>query len=266
MEDIEVDGLVVREVKVGEADKIITLLTADHGRITITGKGVGSMRNKYAASAQLFSYSTFQLRKKGNFYYIRDTFFIECFMNIRYDLEKLALANYVCDVASDISLEDTGDPELLSITLNTLHAIANLDSKPLSLIKAAFEFRVASHAGFMPDLSACGVHGCEIADEAYIDVMNGRVVCKKCRAELMYDPEYVDNDPHAKIMIRVSPAVLDALRYIADAHVKRYLLFRLDEDELDGLSVVCERYLLNHLEHGFTSLEYYKKLTADTPF
>ncbi len=266
MEDIEVDGLVVREVKVGEADKIITLLTADHGRITITGKGVGSMRNKYAASAQLFSYSTFQLRKKGNFYYIRDTFFIECFMNIRYDLEKLALANYVCDVAADIALEDTGDPELLSITLNTLHAIANLDSKPLALIKAAFEFKIASHAGFMPDLSACGVHGCEIADEAYIDVMNGRVVCKKCRTELMYDPEYAVRDPHAKIMIRVSPSVLAALRYIADAPVKRYLLFRLDGDELDGFAVVCERYLLNHLEHGFSSLEYYKKLITDTPF
>lgn len=265
MEDIEVDGLVVREVKTGEADKIITLLTAERGKITITGKGVGSIRNKYAASAQLFSYSTFQLRKKGNFYYIKDTFFIECFMNIRYDVEKLALANYVCDVAADLALEDTSDPELLSLVLNTLYAIANLDSKPLSLIKAAFEFKAASHAGFMPDLSLCGSCGCEITDDSFVDVMNGRVVCRKCRAELANDPEYIALDPSAKIYIKVSTSVLAAMRYIESAPVKRYLSFTLDEDELAGFGVVCERYLLNHLEHGFSSLDYYKKLINDIP-
>lgn len=260
MEDIEVDGLVIREVKTGEADKIITLLTAEYGRITITGKGVGSIRNKYAASAQLFSYSTFQLRKKGNFYYIRDTFFIECFMNIRYDVEKLALANYVCDVASDLSLEDTRDPELLSLILNTLYAIANLKEKPLSQIKAAFEFKAAAQAGFMPDLSMCGVCGCDISEDSFIDVMNGRIVCKKCRTELFNDPEYISDDSSSKIMIRVSPAVLAAMRYVESATVKRYLSFSLDADELTLFSVACERYLLNHLEHGFSSLDYYKKL------
>lgn len=265
MEDIEVDGLVVREVKTGEADKIITLLTAEHGKITITGKGVGSIRNKYAASAQLFSYSTFQLRKKGNFYYIKDTFFIECFMNIRYDVEKLALANYVCDVASDLALEDTSDPELLSLILNTLYAIANLDSKPLSLIKAAFEFKAASHAGFMPDLSICGLCGAELTEDSFVDVMNGRVVCRKCRAQLTSDPEYAVLDPSAKIYIKISPSVLAAMRYIAYAPVKRYLSFTLEADELEGFGVVCERYLLNHLEHGFSSLDYYKKLINDIP-
>ena len=54
MEDIEVDGLVIRETKTGEADKVITLLTSQLGRITINGKGVSSLRNKYAASTQLF--------------------------------------------------------------------------------------------------------------------------------------------------------------------------------------------------------------------
>lgn len=265
MEDIEVDGLVVRETKTGEADKIITLITAEYGKITITGKGVGSMRNKYAASAQLFSYSTFQLRKKGNFYYIKDTFFIECFMNIRYDVEKLALANYVCDVAADLALEDSRDPELLSLVLNTLYAIANLDSKPLSQIKAAFEFKIASQSGFMPDLSACDICKCDITEDCTLDVMNGRILCKKCRTELVNDPVYIADDSSAKIMIRVSPSVLAALRYLELAPIKKYLSFSLDKDELPLFSVVCERYLLNHLEHGFSSLDYYKKIANNMP-
>ena len=259
MEDIEVDGLVIRETKIGEADKVITLLTSTLGRLTINGKGVSSLRNKYAASTQLFSYSTFLLRKKGNFYYIRDTYYIENFMNIRYDLEKLSLANYVCDVACDLAPESVEDPELLQLILNTLYAIANVDKLPLEQIKGAFEFRAAVQGGFMPDLSGCGKCGCEITEDCQLDVMNGRLLCKKCRSLLETDPEYL-TDESAKIMIRVSPSVLAALRYIETASLKRFLSFSLDKSELPLFAVVCERYLLNHLEHGFSSLEYYKKI------
>lgn len=260
-EDIEVDGIVVRETKTGEADKVLTIFTGKLGRITVSGKGVSSMRNKYAANAQLFTYSTFQLRKKGNYYYIRDAFYIENFMNIRYDIEKLALANYVADVVCELGQEDSEDNELLSLTLNTLYAIANRNI-PLGMIKAAFEFRAAVLEGFMPDLSACGRCGCEIAGESVIDVMNGRVLCKKCRTLIENDPDYLREDASQKIFIRLTPSTLAALRYIETAPTKKFISFTLDESELSLFSVVCERYLLNHIEHGFTSLEYYKKIKS----
>ena len=259
IEDIEVDGLVVRETKTGEADKVITMFTDKLGKITVSGKGVSSMKNKYAASAQLFTYSTFQLRKKGSFYYIRDAFYIENFMNIRYDIEKLALANYICDVVCELGQEGAEDKELLSLALNTLYAVANRDM-PLALIKGAFEFRAAVDEGFMPDLSACGRCGCSIVGDSSIVVMNGRVLCKKCRTLIENDPEYIKDTAEAKIMIRLSPTVLAALRYIEASPIKKYLSFSIDENELSLFSVVCERYLLNHIEHGFSSLEYYKKI------
>ncbi|MBE6541716.1 MAG: DNA repair protein RecO [Ruminococcaceae bacterium] len=260
MEEIEVDGLIIREVKTGEADKMLTVLTSKLGRITISGKGVGSIRSKFASSVQLFSYSTFMLRKKGNFYYIKDAYYIESFMNIRYDIEKLSLAAYVCDVANDLSPEDMADEDLLPLVLNTLYAIANFDSIPLTQIKGAFEFRAMTLAGFMPDLEGCGVCGCDITEDSALDVMNGRLLCKKCRGLIENDPDYIRDEGSAKIMIRVSPAVLMALRYIESAHPKKFLSFTLDEQELSLFSVVCERYLLNHLEHSFSSLDYYKKI------
>lgn len=255
----ELDGLVIREVKVGEKDKLLTLLTSDEGLITISGKGLTSIKNRYAASAQLFTYSTFQLTKRGEYYYIADAFLIESFMNIRYDVEKLSLANYVCDVAHDLALVGVGDDELLPLVLNTLYAAANM-SIPLDQIKGAFEFRAAVVEGFMPDLTSCGLCGNEISDESVLDVMNGRVLCKKCRSELENMPEFIRDEAAAKIFIRLSMPVLYALRYIENAPQKKFLSFTLDKTELSLFSVVCERYLLNHLEHGFASLEYYKKI------
>lgn len=261
MEDIEVDGLVIREVKTGEADKVLTILTPTLGRISVSGKGVSSLRNRYAASTQLFSYSTLLLRKKGDFYYIKDAFYIENFMNIRYDVEKLALANYICDVANDLAREGVEDPTLLQLVLNTLYAIANRDKIPLAQIKGAFEFRAAVEEGFMPDLSGCGHCGCPDGTGDYtLDVMNGRILCPKCRTLVQNDPAYYEEGAFSGILIRLSASVLAALRYLEGAEMKKLLSFTLDESEMGLFSMVCERYLLNHLEHGFTSLEYYKKI------
>ncbi len=260
MEELEIDGLVVRETATGEADKLITLLTGERGRITVSGKGVSSLRSKYAASAQMFAYSTFLLRKRSKYWYIADAFFIENFMELRYDVEKLALANYVCDAACEFAQEEIENAPLLSLTLNTLWAITNKKDVPLERIRGAFEFRLAAQEGFMPDLSGCAVCGRDVSGEdSTLDVMNGRLLCRKCRTLLENDPEYLA-DETAKILIRVSPPVLAALRFLEEAPPKKFLSFSLDKPEQSLFSVICERYLLNHIEHGFTSLEYYKKV------
>jgi len=69
------------------------------------------------------------------------------------------------------------------------------------------------------------------------------------------------DDHTAKIFIRVTPDVLAAVRYVIRASLKRYLSFTLDEVGRSLFAVICERYLLNHLEHGFSSLNYYKNIT-----
>lgn len=260
MEEIELDGLVVREIKTGEADKILTLLTRQKGKIAVSGKGVSSLKNKFAGASQLFAYGTYLLRKRGNFWTIRDASVSECFINLRYDIEKLALANYICDVATDISVEEEEEPELLQLTLNTLHAIANMDHLPLAQIKGAFEFRLAVQEGFMPMLSVCGKCGCAIEGDCRLDVMNGCLLCRSCADTIGNDPSYYADESRSKILIRVSPAVLAALRYLETAAPGRLLSFSLDDSEWSLFSVICERYLLNHLEHGFSSLEYYKKI------
>jgi len=260
MDEMEVDGLVIREVRTGESDKILTLLTPTHGKVTVTGKNTAKNTNRNFVSAQLFAYSTFLLKKMQRYYYISDSFYINAFENVRYDIERFSLAAYLCDIASDISLEDTPDSDLMSLTLNALYALDKLHKIPIAQIKAAYELKAAVIAGFMPDTEICGVCGGELTEESCIDVMNGRMICRKCRRELENDPEYITDDHTAKIHIRVTPDVLMAMRYVIHSSVKRYLSFTLDEVGLSLFSVICERYLLNHLEHGFSSLEYYKKV------
>ena len=87
-------GLVLRETLTKESDKILTVLTADLGKIPVIAKGARSRRSKYAAAAELLAYSEMTLSQKGEWYYLTEGSTIELFEGLRTDFEKLALASY----------------------------------------------------------------------------------------------------------------------------------------------------------------------------
>ena len=261
MELTSVRGLIVRETPVGEYDKLLTVVTEEMGRITVSGKAIRSLKSKHMPATQLFCYSNFTLRKSRGYYYISDSALIESFYGLRLDLDRLALASYLCDVAAEMAVEGVGDEDLLRLTLNALYALANNKEIPIAQIKAAFELRCAAIEGFLPNLSACDVCGCapNEAERLYLDVMNGRLLCKNCLRNVKHTEDLID-DGTAHIYLRLTRAIYEAMRYVTEAPSNRFLSFQLAADELPQFGSVCEKYLLNHIEHGFYTLDFYKSI------
>lgn len=261
MEKLTVHGLTVRETEIGEYDKLITLVTMEQGLLSIMGKGVKSLKSKNMVSCQPFCYSTFTLRRSGKYYYIVESELVQCFYELRTDLDKMALAAYLCDVCADSSVEGTPDPTLLRLTLNALYALSEKDLD-LRILKAAFEFKCACETGFLPQLEGCDMCGCDGTDAMYLDVMNGRLLCRPCRDQAKREAEDAapDSDGTARYYIFLTPGVLDAMRYLASAPVNRFLSFPLQEDDVHLFARACEKYLLHHIEHSFSTLGFYKSL------
>lgn len=258
MERITVRGLNVRETETGDYDKIITLVTQEYGKITVTGKGVKSLKNKNMPACQPFAYSTFVLKKSKKFWYIEESELIECFFGLRDDLDRLSLAAYICDVLCDVSVEGAADFQLLRLTLNTLYAISNRKSEEMRKIKAAFELRACAQIGFLPDLSGCDVCGCDITADVYLDVMNGRLLCPECKPRAEKEEEMIEGT--ARLYYIITCPTLNAMRYIVSCPQEKLLAFSLAEDDMYLLSRVTEGYLVNHLEHPFATLEFYKSI------
>lgn len=258
MERITVHGLNVKETEIGESDKIITLVTSEYGKITVTGKGVKSLKSKHMVACQPFAYSTFVLKKSKKFWYIEESENIECFFGLRMEMDRLALSAYVCDVLCDVSVENAADPQLLRLVLNTLYAISYRRDIPLERIKAAFELRCACECGFCPELSACDVCGCESNGDVYLDVMNGRLLCFDCKPRAEKEEALIEGT--ARLYYMISPAVLAAMRYVVSCEQSKFLAFNIEEDELYLFGRVAEGYLTNHLEHKFATLDFYKSI------
>ena len=255
----EVRGLVVRTVDLSGSDKLLSILTAERGLVTAVSNGSRSLKSRYLAASQLFCYANFVLEARRDRFWVREVELIESFYDLRLDIVNTALANYVCEVAGDVTVPEQPDPAILRLTLNTLHAIAN-NLYPPAQIKAAFEFRVAVELGYLPELSECSSCGATDAD-MLLDVMNGGILCSECHARLQGELPRDDDDFRARtraLLCILTPAVRTALLYIVTCPIERVFSFRLPEDELRHLSHAAEEYLLNHLERGFRALQFYK--------
>ncbi len=261
--DISVDALVIRTLPHGEHDKLLTLLSAEYGRMTVIAKGARSVRSRILAPARAFAYSNFELHRKGDFIWVRDASVIEGFPELERDIETLYISQYIADVCYELSGENVPAENVLRLALNTFFAL-NSGRYEQKKIKAAFELRAAVDAGYLPELSACAVCGTTRADAVYLDVMNGSLKCSKCIAS--GGEGAVDGDTVAdafgtrRILLPLPSGALAAMRYIAEAPLKRLLAFEISGGAAQALFDVCESYILNHLERGFSSLNQYHEL------
>ena len=259
MELLTISALVIREIDYGENDKLLTLLTAERGALTVTVKGAKSIRNKNSSSAQLLCYSEFTLKERNGYYTLTEASLIEQFFHLRHDMEAFALAQYVSEVCHSVSVENESGAELLSLALNTLYMLCRSD-RPVELVRAAFELRCAVVLGLCPDVSSCRMCG-DDKENAYLDVMNGSLVCSDCFG--------TDEDERerralgtATVLLPVSDSVLKAMRYVISASPKRIFSFSIPDTQVADMSRVCEKYLLNQLGRGFKTLDFYKKIRS----
>ena len=136
-------GVVLRETETRDADKILTLLTAERGKLSVIARGVCRKGCKFAACAQPLAYSEWTLYKKGDWYYANEGATLELFNGLRADLDAMALGFYLAELTEAVTTEDAPHQGLLSHLLNGLYAVSVL-RKPLPLVKAAFVWRATS--------------------------------------------------------------------------------------------------------------------------
>ena len=100
----EVKGLVIRTTDIRESDRLITIFTEEEGVLSAMAQGARSLKSRKMSSTMQFCYSRFILYKKGEYYYVREAELIESFFDLRNSIEGLALAAYIADVLSDVTV------------------------------------------------------------------------------------------------------------------------------------------------------------------
>ena len=245
---ITIEGIVLRERSVGEADKFIDILTRDRGVLEASVKGAKKINGKSGSSSQLFAYSRFCLDQRRNMLYLNSAEPLHIFYGLRDSLTKISLASYFSEVLRFCVIPEAQNNDILRLTLNCLHYLEK-NERSEEFLKAVFELRLMSEIGFMPDVVACRECGTFEPEEIFFSITDGGFYCLDCFGE-----------GHGGNYMRVRLPVLRAVRHIVLADFGRLFNFRVTEGTMSALSQLAEEYTQAHLEKSFPTLEFYRSV------
>lgn len=241
-------GLVLKEVKVGEADRLVTILTDNFGLIKASARGARGLKSRLFSSTGMFCYAEFTLfTQKGN-YYIDDAALQQNFFGLRRSVEALGVAAYVAELLLTLRPSRPEEvQELLRLALNSLYLLSN-GPTDWRQVKAVFELRAVAEAGYRPDLVACAACGC-YEDKAgfWFDAPNGRLYCSRCAGQLCHDPE-------------VPLSVVTAMRHSIYAELKKVFAFALASASLRQFAQLTEHYVLLQLDKPLKTLDFLRSI------
>jgi DNA repair protein RecO (recombination protein O) len=174
-------AVVLRQHKLGEADRIVTLLTRDHGLVRAVAKGVRRTRSKFGARLEPFAHIDVQLHPGRNLDIVTQVVSLDAFTtDIVSDYGRYTSACAMLETAERLAGEERAPaPELHRLTVGALRAVAD-DSRPRELVLDAYLLRAMSIAGWAPALTECARCATPGPHRAF-HVAAGGSVCNYCR-------------------------------------------------------------------------------------
>lgn len=243
---ITAPGLVIREQSIGESDRLITVLTAEHGLVRAFSRGSKNAKSKKLAATSLLAYSDFTFSKKRDAFSVEEASVKEVFFELRNDIERMALAQYFCELSYEFCEEDYESEEVLRLFLNSLWLLKE-GKKPPSFIKAVTELRLMALSGYMPSVVGCAACGEYESEKMYFNLESGSLFCDSC--------------PRESGSVFLNPSVVTALRFVCLSELSRIFSFSLKDESLGIFCSLSEDYLLRKTQRKFKTLEFYNSIT-----
>ncbi|PRW64121.1 DNA repair protein RecO [Actinopolyspora mortivallis] len=174
-------GVVLRVGKLGEADRIITLLTRRYGKVRAVAKGVRRTGSRFGARLEPFAHVDTQLHTGRTLDVVTQVQTLDAFgVGIVADYRRYTTACAVLETADRIVAEER-EPVLRMylLVVGVLRALAD-GRRDASLLLDAFVLRAMAFAGWSPALGECARCGLS-GPHAAFSVPLGGTVCGQCR-------------------------------------------------------------------------------------
>ena len=174
-------GVVLRSVKLGEADKIVTVMTQGSGKVRAVAKGIRKTTSRFGARLEPFTHVSLMVyRGRGSLDTVSQAEIVSPFRALRGDLGLFAAGETMLEAVDKVAEEHERNVPLVVLLLNGLRALDARPAEPTSVAEA-FLLKLLSLSGFHPALTACAV--CGSADIRLWSAALGGAVCASCSDE-----------------------------------------------------------------------------------
>jgi DNA repair protein RecO (recombination protein O) len=176
------EAIVLRVHKLGEADRIVTLLTRRSGRVRAVAKGVRRTRSKFGSRLEPFSHVSLQLAEGRSLDVVTEAVSIDAFSaSLAGDYPRYTVGTAMLEAAERLTAEER-EPSLrlYLLLVSALRALAESGERPPTMLLDAFLLRALEQAGYglaLQECARCGTPG----PHAAFSVAAGGSVCPICR-------------------------------------------------------------------------------------
>jgi DNA repair protein RecO (recombination protein O) len=227
------EGIVLKTIKLGEADRIVTMFTHDNGKVRAVAKGIRKTRSRFGGRLEPFTRVSLVVHKGRNLDTITSADILESFKVVRDELGRLSAAASLVEIVDKISPERERSVSVYGLLHAGLEAVAAYGA---TTVVPAFVVKLLSLSGYHPQLGACA--GCGRAEGlvAFSPALGG-AACDSC---------WVDDGDALRLSV-------DRLRLLADLLVSEFGL-RADTESTVELTQALRCYAEYHLERPLRSL------------
>lgn len=178
-------GIVLRTHKLGEADRILSVLTPGRGKVRAVAKGVRRTTSRMGGRLEPYSHVDLQLYEGRNLDVVTQAQLITSFSEVRAEYHLSTCAAGVAEAADRIAQESEPSNRMFLLVLEALRRLAVAPAEP-QIVLDAYVLRLASAAGYHPVVRACAVcgrayHAAAVRDTVGFHIAAGGVVCSACR-------------------------------------------------------------------------------------
>jgi len=170
-------GVVLRTVKLGEADRIISFMTQGHGKVRAVAKGVRKSGSRFGARLEPTSHVAVQCYRGRELDVVTQVETIDANRALRESYACITHAVPMLEAVDQVAQEREAAPALYRMLVG---ALRTLSERPSSVVTPAFFWKLLSLEGFHPYLDACVRCGEETGPFTAIDLGEGGVLCTTC--------------------------------------------------------------------------------------
>jgi DNA repair protein RecO (recombination protein O) len=180
-------GVVLRTYKLGEADRIVVLLTRDHGKVRAVAKGVRKTKSRFGGRLEPLSHVSLLLYQGRELDIVSQAESLDHFRGLHDDLGRLTRGIALLEAIDQVAQERQPSPRLYQMLVGALRTLATADHP---LLVGAFYWKLLAAEGLQPELDGCVSCGSRETLVAF-DLDQGGVLCRNCRRGVAISPDAV---------------------------------------------------------------------------